>query len=84
MQIVISIPDKYVSPDKSILDIINEMVGNGLKIDCTILPKNHGRLIDADALKDNAYEIDSMYCVYDTVVDVTDIDNAPTIIEAEE
>lgn len=76
MQIAISIPDKYVSPDKSILDIINEMVENGLKIDCTILPKGHDRLIEAKRLKE-VFRRNTGYDYHDL------IDNAPTIIEAE-
>ena len=43
----------------------------------------HGRLIDADTLKQNTYEIyDPMGIVEAVPVDV--IDNAPTVIEAEE
>ena len=47
----------------------------------TTLPEHHGRLIDADALLDESYQIDSMYCMYDEVVNVDDIKDAPTIIE---
>jgi len=47
----------------------------------TPLPKHHGDLVDRDALLDGAYEIDSMYCIYDEVVNVDDIKSAPTIIE---
>lgn len=43
----------------------------------------HGRLIDADALKQNTYEIyDPMGIIEAVPVDV--IDNAPTVIEAED
>lgn len=43
----------------------------------------HGRCIDADALKQNTYEIyDPMGIIEAVPVDV--IDNAPTVIEAEE
>lgn len=45
------------------------------------LPKGHGDLIDRNELLDESYQIDSMYCMYDEVVNVNDIKNAPTIIE---
>ena len=53
----------------------------------TPLPKGHGRLIDADELKykinsfDNNVMEEDWYSLYDAVM--TDIDNAPTIIEAD-
>lgn len=52
--------------------------------DCTAIEvPAHGRLIDADALKQNTYEIyDPMGII--EAVPVDDIDNAPTVIEAEE
>ena len=49
----------------------------------TPLPKGHGDLIDRNELLDCSYEIDSMYCEYDEVVNVDDIKDAPTIIEAD-
>ena len=45
------------------------------------LPEHHGDLIDRNELLDESYQIDSMYCMYDEVVNVNDIKNAPTIIE---
>lgn len=47
----------------------------------TPLPKGHGDLIDRNELLDESYQIDSMYCEYDEVVNVDDIKDAPTIIE---
>lgn len=47
------------------------------------LPKGHGDLIDRNELLDNSYKINSIYCLYDVVVNVDDIKDAPTIIEAE-
>lgn len=44
-----------------------------------VLPKGHGRLIDADELKKTAYSSTA----FTSVVDVCDIDDAPTIIEAD-
>ena len=48
--------------------------------DCPLveLPEKHGRLIDADALKEKAWDADTR-CGYVQVVDVGDIDDAPTI-----
>ena len=45
------------------------------------LPEHHGDLIDRNELLDESYQIDSMYCEYDEVVNVDDIKDAPTIIE---
>lgn len=43
------------------------------------IPKPHGRLIDETEAKEN-----SIYDDYDLYVSWTEIDNAPTILEAEE
>lgn len=50
----------------------------------TPLPENHGDLIERNELLDYSYEIDSMYCMYDEVVNVDDIKNAPAIIKGSE
>jgi len=56
--------------------------------DCPIsnIPTLHGRLIDADVLTDNWYYASAALRPDDVkkVVCLDDIDNAPTIIEAEE
>lgn len=57
---------------------LEKAVANG-----TLLPKGHGDLIDRNELLDESYQIDSMYCMYDEVVNVNDIKNAPTILEAD-
>lgn len=46
------------------------------------VPEPHGRLIDADALKEYGIMAED-YCT-DLFVHVDDIDDAPTVIEAEE
>ena len=78
MQIVIDVPDeKY---DRLVYqDIISlrSYVENGI-----VLPKGHGRLIDANRLR-------SMYSInranFNTVVGIQKwIDDAPTIIEADD
>ena len=78
MQIVIDIPEKIYNDIKSKNEhgLIFNAVKNG-----TPLPKNHGDLIDRNELLNNSYEIDSIYCLYDIVVNVDDIKDAPTIIE---
>lgn len=52
------------------------------------IPSPHGRLIDADALKETAeimeYKDWDYTTRYASMVDVENINNAPTILEAEE
>lgn len=56
---------------------IHEAIYNG-----TPLPKNHGRLIDADVIDDNIYELTrSLDLDYSQIINV--VDDAPTIVEAE-
>lgn len=80
MKIVIDIPKRmYEKICNNTLGIeIFEAIKNG-----TPLPKNHGRLIDADALYDNARlchtEEDGTACV-----EWREINDAPTIIEGSE
>ena len=73
MQIVIDIPEQW---EKCNIRFIKECIRNGKP-----LPKGHGRLIDADAMKTikniqsanfNAFELIRYW-----------IDNQPTIIEAD-
>ena len=51
-----------------------------VKYNCTPLPKNHGRLIDADELKKHKYHDSNNF---ENAVSVAQIDWADTIIEAE-
>lgn len=81
MKIVIEIPDKTYHMIKSnIYDYgdMNIIIQNG-----TPLPKCHGRLIDADMLKEYARVVEDADLGRLHTVDVEDIDNVPTIIEAE-
>ena len=52
------------------------------------IPKNHGRLIDADELKEKRETMcwkDDCYMTHESdFIDSRHIDNAPTILEAEE
>jgi hypothetical protein len=80
MQIVIDIPEKEWT--RWIIDgEIDAIVLRNSLINGTPLPKEHGRLIDADRLR-------SMYSInranFNTVVGIQKwVDNAPTVIEAD-
>lgn len=78
MEIVIDMPDEeyedIINSEDCGLHELTRAIANG-----TVLPKGHGRLIDADILK-------SMYSInranFNTVVGIQKwIDDAPTIIE---
>ena len=81
MKIVIEIPeDKYRALQIGMkhgvgMGMLEKAVLNGM-----ILPKGHGRLIDADDLRCENTDFDT-YNDYCTMFD--EIDNAPTIIEAD-
>ena len=86
MQIVIEIDDdmyKQIMADDHVyvLDDVNILLIENAIYNGTPLPKNHGDLIDRNELLDCSYEIDSFYCLYDLVVSVDDVKDAPTIIE---
>ena len=71
MQIIITLKDtthKAITTLNTISEHLQEEVVRAIK-DGTVLPKGHGRLIDADELF-----ID---------IEWSDIENAPTIIEAD-
>lgn len=51
--------------------------------DGKILPKGHGRLIDADALECEPYLVSKGNGMYEEVKGYFNIDDAPTIIEAD-
>lgn len=80
MQIVIDIPEEVY---EGIMDgTENTWDALDLILKSKILPKGHGRLIDADALDDNCdwchTDDDGSWCYK-----CKDIDSAPTIIDAE-
>lgn len=90
MKIVIDIDEhiyEQVMADSEVYVLDNEvdriLIENAI-YEGTPLPKGHGDLIDRNELLDESYQIDSMYCMYDEVVKVDDIKNAPTIIEGSE
>lgn len=91
MQLVIDIHESIYEVIKETPQMINrhldkttmlvhlmEVINQG-----TPLPEGHGDLIDRNYLLDCSYEIDSRYCEYDEVVNVTDIKAASTIIAAD-
>lgn len=49
----------------------------------TPLPNGHGRLIDADALKKKATMCPTVGNAETLLLDISDVENAPTIIEAD-
>lgn len=78
MQIVIEIPDDKLTQTQSVLDISLDIIsGKVFSADgygFCVLPKNHGRLIDADEVIKVANKTKDLHGA---------IWNAPTIIEAE-
>ena len=86
MKIVIDIPEKDYYQGTLGSNVfrcysreLDAIIYNG-----TVLPKNHGRLIDADILETYVYEISDKYCGERQVVDYDVIKDTPTIIEADE
>lgn len=85
MQIVIDIPKRTYEQLKFLREqgfdgfetIIDKAVANG-----TPLPKGHGRLIDADELKPRYISPEAWYSPM-WGFELVDIENAPTIIEAD-
>lgn len=84
MKIVIEIDDARFKDIRRIacvqlenyhLKTVEQIIANG-----TPLPKGHGRLIDADELKEHKYHDNHRY---ENAVAVAYIDWAPTIIEAD-
>lgn len=73
-----------IEPDGSVYYLYqdSEIHSKADKAKALQLP-SHGRLIDADVLKKEVKMLNAHYN-YRKVVDLSDIDNAPTIIEAEE
>lgn len=51
MEVLIKIPDKYVSEDKSIYEMLLSMGKDKVKGAVKLLPKGHGKLIDATILR---------------------------------
>lgn len=84
IELVIKIPEEMYAEviDENGIDTMlipyKDIVLNG-----TPLPKGHGRLIDADDLMKRVYRIDdSLSLSSRDVINEEDIDDAPTIIEA--
>lgn len=83
IELVIKMPEEIYKASQiidvkyeDVIQIPLEVIKNGIS-----LPKGHGRLIDADTI----YLIDEDFlCQSDYVVAEGAVDNAPTIIEADE
>lgn len=75
MQIIVDIPDKYITSDTCFKEWIKNA---GDEFDMFILPKKHGRLIDADAAKCSS--CGKFGCENS---DLCELFNAKTIIKAD-
>ena len=75
IELVVKIPkeeyEMIVNSEDCGLHILTRAIAHGV-----VLPKDHGRLIDADALIFNAD-------YYEPLISKRDVDFAPTIIEAD-
>ena len=85
MKIVIDIPNSLYA---NLQKIQNGSIASKRLLDCvrngTQLPKGHGALIDAEELLKHQYLIDdSATLSARDVVEVYDIEDAPTIVEAD-
>lgn len=85
MQIVIEIPDKDVPNKQEIIDIsLHFIAGEVCECRCPymVLPKGHGKLIDADMVCDELEgKSFSTSSDYHNAIDA--VDDVPTIIEAD-
>lgn len=83
MKIIIEISERAYEDIKEhgMRDIwgIDNAICNGV-----VLPKGHGRLIDADALKKKAVMCPTVGNAETLFLDIGDVEHAPTIIEADE
>lgn len=69
-------PNGYVG----IYDVYGRYLANARAVP---LPEKHGRLGDLDKLKKLTYEIKTNRGTYQTVINIVDLLNAPTIVPAE-
>ena len=87
MEIVIDIPEEMFQTVKNGNWCGNHIIGEAIR-NGTPLPKNHGRLIDADTLEEKVEKHREMLKIseYDRelVLHYTNIEMAPTIIEGSE
>lgn len=84
MQIVIDIPEKEYERMKEKRMFGNVTTWKDAICNGTPLPKGHGRLIDADALKLTQHDIHVESINYrHRCISVENIDEAPTIVEAD-
>ena len=85
MQIVIEMsPEIYQALKEKFDTFSHEWKQWGLQAiyDGTVLPEKHGRLIDADALMYKQTHHGNYYTPFE-LIDRNDLNNAPTIIEAD-
>lgn len=90
MSIILKGIDPKTDYGLCILTIRGELItANGKHIQAIQIPKDHGRLIDADKLRRGFSRTESGYCGYWEFCDKPEdvqflIDDEPTILEAEE
>lgn len=80
VELVVKIPEKIYESvmDGTYCGTLYQELKNGI-----LLPKGHGRLVDADEIDNNIYNLTrSMDLNYGQISEV--VDTAPTIIEADE
>ena len=86
MKIVIDIPENEVPKRREIVEIGLQFM-DGEVCECTypfqVLPKGHGRLIDADELEECKEIMNTIYGESKYAIRMDDIRNMPTIIEAD-
>ena len=89
MKIVIDVPENEVPKRREIVEIGLQFM-DGEVCECTypfqVLPKGHGRLIDADEYKEHLYACETNgRPLHRMELDerLATVDNAPTIIEAD-
>lgn len=90
MKIVIEIPKEYYEALKEMSDETLSIIDRAIIKYGTPLPEHHGRLIDADALKNKIHYVplapilQDDYVTYRSVIFADVLDMLPTIIEGSE
>lgn len=73
-----------IDTDGTVYNVKPVITGTAQEVGTAIpLPEGHGRLIDADALREDWLENGENEHVYDTNAMLYSIDNSPTIVPAE-
>ena len=82
MYIIINVPEKEYKRMKLLRALSSDNECLRYILEGTPLPKGHGRLIDADVIDDNIYDLTrGLDLNYNQIIDV--LDDVPTIIPAD-